>query len=546
MRRTIGAQLHTRTGPDLSSTTLQAASPVQPSPAFVAWMAELDDLQTLRARDPAAALRRLAERRPALPDVHSDVQADAQTLPAIEHTLLRARFAMHTGACHLVLGHHAEAGREFSLLESLLAATELAGASGELRHHAQRCGIAGANARAVLAHALGDFAGALQAYLDALARARNIGDRRYEAHVLVNLANTFEESGLPAEALEHSRLALLTAQELDMAELVGDIHHNIGNALAAVGDAQAGLASNERALQAYTTLALPQKERYALVAIAERLLELGRLDEAAAALRDRDRRDRAFTNQQYEAYAAYLAGRIANAQGAHDQARQGFARALAISEGELADRVGQARARLELARLDLAAGQADTARTQAQMVVNLLQGSQAQRDLMQAHQLLSRVAKAQGDLAAALQHHELFHAGYERCFNEESARKARVLAVRHQVDISQAEALRQRLENARLAEALAQIGARLQLGEGRTVPAEPALPAKPEDLVALGLTPREAEVLFWVTQGKTNEDVMEILGTGLSAVKKHLGRIYEKLGVENRTAAANAARRGRA
>lgn len=49
-------------------------------------------------------------------------------------------------------------------------------------------------------------------------------------------------------------------------------------------------------------------------------------------------------------------------------------------------------------------------------------------------------------------------------------------------------------------------------------------------------------MLFWVTQGKTNDDVMLILGTSVSAVKKHLGRIYDKLGVENRTAAANAAR----
>lgn len=537
-------------GPALSSAANHAANHVanqaaaiasgspQPSAIFAAWMTELDGLQALRAHDPAAALQRLAERRPALPPA-----APPGTLAAAENTLLRARFAMHTGASHLVLGQHADAGREFGQMEALLAAPELAGASGSLRHHAQRCGIAGANARAVLAHALGDFAAALQAYLDALARARNIGDRRYEAHVLVNLANTFEESGLPAESLEHSRLALLTAQELGMEELVGDIHHNIGNALAASGDAEAGLASNQRGLAAYAALALPQKERYALVAVAERLLELGRLDEAAAALLERQAHDPAFTNQQYEAYAAYLAGRIATAQGAPAAARAAFVRALAISEGELADRVGQARARLELASLDLAEGHADSARALAQTAADLLHSSQAQRDLMRAHRLLGRISKAQGDLAAALHHHELFHEGYERCFNEESARKARLLAVRHEVDMSQAEAQRQRLENARLAEALAEIGARLQLGEGRAVPAEPGLPAKPADLVALGLTPREAEVLFWVTQGKTNEDVMEILGSSLSAVKKHLGRIYEKLGVENRTAAANAARR---
>jgi len=216
---------------------------------------------------------------------------------------------------------------------------------------------------------------------------------------------------------------------------------------------------------------------------------------------------------------------------------------LAVSAGPLADRVGQARARAELARLDLADGLLEPAGEHARAALALLEASQAQRDLMLTHQLLSTIAKAGGDLALALRHHELFHAGYERCFNEESARKARLLAVRHEVDLARADAQRQRVENARLAEALAQIGARLN----RVVPPEDGeAPAQAADLQALGLTPREAEVLFWVTQGKTNEDVMAILGTSLSAVKKHLGRIYEKLGVENRTAAANAARRARA
>ncbi len=43
----------------------------------------------------------------------------------------------------------------------------------------------------------------------------------------------------------------------------------------------------------------------------------------------------------------------------------------------------------------------------------------------------------------------------------------------------------------------------------------------------------------------TNSDVTLILSTSISAVKKHLGRIFDKLGVDNRTAAADAARRRR-
>lgn len=52
------------------------------------------------------------------------------------------------------------------------------------------------------------------------------------------------------------------------------------------------------------------------------------------------------------------------------------------------------------------------------------------------------------------------------------------------------------------------------------------------------LTGREAEVLLWITQGKSNRDVAEILGFSPRTVNKHLEQIFHKLNVENRTAAA--------
>lgn len=55
---------------------------------------------------------------------------------------------------------------------------------------------------------------------------------------------------------------------------------------------------------------------------------------------------------------------------------------------------------------------------------------------------------------------------------------------------------------------------------------------------AFALTAKEAEVLYWVAQGKTNRDIADILGSSPATVKKHLERIHAKLGVETRTAAA--------
>lgn len=63
-------------------------------------------------------------------------------------------------------------------------------------------------------------------------------------------------------------------------------------------------------------------------------------------------------------------------------------------------------------------------------------------------------------------------------------------------------------------------------------------PASPDQLICLGLTPREAEVLFWVAQGKTNPEIAVITDVQLTTVKKHLESIFQKTGVENRTSAA--------
>ena len=57
-------------------------------------------------------------------------------------------------------------------------------------------------------------------------------------------------------------------------------------------------------------------------------------------------------------------------------------------------------------------------------------------------------------------------------------------------------------------------------------------------LRTLGLTPREAEVLLWIARGKTNRDIGMILQCQARTVCKHTERIFTKLAVETRTAAA--------
>ncbi len=52
------------------------------------------------------------------------------------------------------------------------------------------------------------------------------------------------------------------------------------------------------------------------------------------------------------------------------------------------------------------------------------------------------------------------------------------------------------------------------------------------------ITPREGEVLGWLAQGKSNNDIATILRLSPRTITKHVEQIFTKIGVENRTSAA--------
>jgi len=87
-----------------------------------------------------------------------------------------------------------------------------------------------------------------------------------------------------------------------------------------------------------------------------------------------------------------------------------------------------------------------------------------------------------------------------------------------------------------LADLLSAIRARLERF-ARTPPRHPDL-SNARPLEALGLSPKEAETLLWVAQGKSNAEVAAILQVAEATVKKHLEHIFAKLGVEKRGAAS--------
>jgi DNA-binding CsgD family transcriptional regulator len=80
-----------------------------------------------------------------------------------------------------------------------------------------------------------------------------------------------------------------------------------------------------------------------------------------------------------------------------------------------------------------------------------------------------------------------------------------------------------------------------QAPEHRLILTETSEELDADSLQRLGLTKREAEVLFWVSQGKRNSEIAEILGARSRTIGKHVERILGKLCVETRTAAAKMA-----
>jgi len=87
-------------------------------------------------------------------------------------------------------------------------------------------------------------------------------------------------------------------------------------------------------------------------------------------------------------------------------------------------------------------------------------------------------------------------------------------------------------------EILAAIRARLERESLRDVGGFSPDYSSHEPLQKLGITVREAEVLLWIAQGKSNGEIGAILGATENTVKKHVHHIFEKLGVESRNAAS--------
>jgi ATP/maltotriose-dependent transcriptional regulator MalT len=75
------------------------------------------------------------------------------------------------------------------------------------------------------------------------------------------------------------------------------------------------------------------------------------------------------------------------------------------------------------------------------------------------------------------------------------------------------------------------------------VPAPATFARNEAQVSALGLTPRELQILDEIAAGKSTREIAETLFVSENTVKTHASRVYDKLGVRRRTQAVQEARR---
>ncbi|PWU24774.1 MAG: hypothetical protein C5B48_04650 [Candidatus Rokuibacteriota bacterium] len=239
----------------------------------------------------------------------------------------------------------------------------------------------------------------------------------------------------------------------------------------------------------------------ARIVLAEALLEVGEPDRCDALLLNSDGTPRLPRIPFCEAYGCFQLTRSALARGALEQAESYAAAADRIASHcpTLLPRTSAAQAK---GAVLLARGDAGGARGEAEIAIDCAQRLGAPLIAARSRILLGDALAALGDRAAAIEelrsaHSELVSLGAGR-HADQAARSLR------------------------------------KLGRGVARRAPPAANGE-----VSGLTAREMEVLSLVGEGKTNRQIAAELYLSVRTVDRHVSRIFDKLGVSSRAAAAS-------
>lgn len=254
------------------------------------------------------------------------------------------------------------------------------------------------NALGNVAYHLGDYGQALDYYQDSLKLRQEIGDRVGVAYCLNNIGNIHGQLGELNRALEHMLRALEMKEGADP-QAAGISMLNVGSAYADLGDDDLALEYMERA--------------------TVRLRETGSLDGVGTCLRD--------------------IGRVHERRGALDRALACYQESLEITRG-LGARVFEAETLIRLGSLRVRMGEADAGLENLHAALDTVKELGARPQVYAAHEALTEVYEARGELEPALRHYRAFHTAWREVFNAETNARIKSVLVRAEVQQAQREA----------------------------------------------------------------------------------------------------------
>jgi diguanylate cyclase (GGDEF)-like protein len=253
---------------------------------------------------------------------------------------------------------------------------------------------------------LGDYGQALDYYQASLKLREEIGDRVGVAYCLNNIGNIHGQLGESQRALEYMLQALAIKEGADP-QAAGISMLNVGSAYADLGDDDRALEYMRRA--------------------AVRLRETGSLDGEATCLRD--------------------IGRVHERRGELDSALACYQASLATTRA-VGARVFEAETLIRLGALRVRMGESDEGLADLHAGLEMVSAMGARPQVYAAHEALTEVYEARGELDRALHHNRAFHTAWRDVFNAETNARVKSVLVRAEVQQAQREAeiLRQKNE----------------------------------------------------------------------------------------------------
>lgn len=339
----------------------------------------------------------------------------------------------------------------------------------------------------------------------AISRAR--GQRHMTVGLLVVQAEALAWAGRDAElaavAEAVTEAALLCASDLFLSWAM----RVRSQASLRIGDLHAAVRFGERSAGAAAATGSPLSS-LARVQLASALLEVGEPERCCEQLVGIDGEPDLPPFPLHEALAYELLVRAEIALGRVDRAEE-FAERADQTAQRLGIQLPVAQARRALAVVFLERGEAQTAKAEALASCEAAEQAGAPVEAARGRILAARALVAAGDRTAAIAalesaHEQLVSCGASR-YSDEAAQQLRKL--------------------------------------GRTVP-RTASGRQPGSNV-FGLTQRELEVMELVAAGRTNREIADTLFLSVRTVDRHVSRIFDKLDVNTRAAAASAFERAR-